>query len=35
MNFLVEKIKEREFQKYFCCSIPHFDTYPDEKIIEH
>ena len=29
LDFLICKIKERELQKYFCRSLPHFFTYPD------
>ena len=28
MDFLIGKIKEREFQKYFCRSLPYFYTQP-------
>ena len=28
LDFLVPKINEREFQKYFCCSLPYFYIYP-------
>ena len=27
LDFLVRKIKEREFQNYFCCSLPCFSIY--------
>ena len=27
LDFLVRKIKEREFQKSLCCSLPYFYTY--------
>ena len=28
LDFLIRKIKEREFQKIFCRSLPYFYTYP-------
>ena len=27
-DFLIHKIKEQEFQKKFCCSLPYSYTYP-------
>ena len=28
LDFLVQKIKEREIQNYFCHSLPYFSIYP-------
>ena len=33
LDFLILKIKEREFQKYFCHSLPYFYTYPALKYV--
>ena len=33
LDFLIHKIKELEFQKNFCCSLPYFYTYPDRNQI--
>ena len=30
LNFLIRKVKEREFQKNFCRSLPYFYTYPEK-----